>query len=319
MENTQIADAWANKNNKSFLLVEPLIDPVSKSIIQAGPLGYLKPAQLDASTTTLLGIVPQFIQDVTGVHPSEALNREMSGKLFNAMVKRENLNTQVISDNIQNAIAWSGEVYQAMAAEVYTTNRIVKTIARDGTEGETQLFEQVMDEETGTLVEANTLTGKKFQSYADVGPQYETLREQTVEDLKGMLEVLGPLPAGAPYLQVLMAVLLDNITGVGLDPIKEFNRNIMLAQGLVKPQNEEEEAIVAQAQQPQEDPNADLAKAVEQQQLAEARNLDSDSIDNIESARKKAAETLKIQSEIGVQTGKLLIEGRKAARQGLGG
>ncbi len=309
---------WADKNNKPYLLARSLRD-ADGNILQSGPLGYSKPPQLDGSTTALLAIVPNFIQDVTGVHPSEAFNREMSGKLFNAIVKRENLNTQVVTDNIKNAIAWSGEVYQSIAAEVYTSNRIVKTIAKDGTEGEVRLSEQVMDEETGVMVEANTLAGKRFQSYPDVGPQYETLREQTVDDLKSMIETLGPLPSGQQYIPVIMSVLMDNITGVGLDPIKTFNRRIMLGQGLVKPENEEEEKILAQLQQPQEDPNRELIEAAANQQNAEARNLDSDSVDNIASARKKAAETRKIMSEVGTSAGKLLIESQKAARQGLGG
>lgn len=312
-----MADIWADLNNKSYLLARSLRDK-DGNIVHSGPTGYLKAPQLDGSTNALMAIVPNFIKDVTGVHPADNIPREMSGKLFNAMVKRENLNTQVVNKNIKTAIAWSGEVYQSMAAEVYTSARIVKTLAKDGTEGETLLGEMVMDEETGTLVESKTISGKKFQSYPDVGPQYETLREQTVDDLKGIFEVLSGTPAGDPYLPVIMSVLLDNITGVGLDPIKEFNRKIMLQQGLVKPENEEEETLLAQLQQPKEDPNQKLIEAAANQQNAEARNLDSDSVDNIASATKKGAETEKIRSETGVASGKLLIESQKVARQGLG-
>ena len=55
----------------------------------------------------------------------------------------------MISDNIANAIAWSGEVYQSIAAEVYNTPRIMRTLGRDGTDGEQQLFKTVLDDETG--------------------------------------------------------------------------------------------------------------------------------------------------------------------------
>ena len=291
-----IQGLWADKNNRPYLLARSLRDD-SGNIVVSGPTGYSKPSQLDGNTTALLGIVPQFVQDVTGGVPQEALSRDMSGKAINAIIKRENMNTQVVNDNIANAIAWSGTIYQAMASEVYTNNRRIRTLNADGTENEVQLLERVVDQETGTIIDVNDLANRKFQSYADVGPQYETAAEQTVEDLKGMLETLSKLPSGEQYLPVLMAVLMDNISGVGLDPIKEFNRKIMLSQGLTKPQSKEEEAMLQQLQQPKEDPNAKLIEAAAAQQQAEARSLDASSLQKTADARKKEAETVKIMTE----------------------
>ena len=74
-------------------------------------------------------------------------------------------------------------------------------------------------------------------------------------------------------------------------PLKDLNRNIMLTEGLVKPENDEEEAFVQQAQQPKEDPNAKLIEAAALQQTSEAKNLDSKSVSNIADAKKKEAET----------------------------
>lgn len=321
VEGPDMAAIWANKNNKPYLLARSLRDK-DGNIVQTGPLAYSKPPQLDASTTALLSIVPSYVQDVTGGAPQEAFSKEMSGKAINALIKREDMNTQVVNDNIASAIAWSGEIYQSMAAEIYTTRRIVKTIAKDGTESEVQLLAPVLDEETGQLIESNNLQGKKFQSYADVGPQYETLREQTVEDLKGMLEAVGKLPAGEQYLPVIMSVLMDNITGVGLDPIKEYNRKVMLSQGIIKPQTPEDEAFVQQIQQPKEDPNQKLIEAAANQQNAEARSLDASSLQKTADASKKEAETIKILDEVGLSKDKLFLDAQKQvadqARQGLG-
>lgn len=294
-----IKNLWADKNNQPYLLANPLLDQ-NGNIIAPGPMAYSKPAALDQSTTTLLGIVPQFVQDVTGAATSEAFNSDMSGKAIRALIKRENLNTQVVTDNISNAIVWSGSVYQSMAAEVYNSKRMMQTIAIDGTEGEAMLLEMVVDQETGMAIESNDLAGKKFQPYPDAGPQYETMAEQTVEDLKGMLETLGDSPAGQQYLPVLMATLMDNITGVGMDPLKDFNRKIMLTMGLVKPTTPEEEQLVQQAQQPQDDPQAELAEAAAQQQMAEARSLLASSEQKLADADKKRAETVQIQQETGL-------------------
>lgn len=310
MLNPDITALWADLNNKPYAVVDPAKDSEGK-VIAAGPIGYLKPSQLDGSTTALLGIVPGFIQDVTGGMPVEVKDPDISGKAIREMRKLINLTTATISSNISESIEWSGEVYQAMAAEVYNTQRILRTVGKDGTESEQQLLKTVLDSETGKLIEANTLRGKRFRAYSDVGPQYETMREQTVEDLKGMMEVMATSPGGQQYTPAIIAVLLENITGVGLDPIKELNRRIMLAQGLVKPANEEEEALVQQLQQPQEDSQQKLIEAASEQQLAEARNLDSDSIDNVASAKKKEAETIEILNGIQLDQEKMSLEIRK--------
>jgi hypothetical protein len=300
MVSEDVQNVWADKNNKPYLIVDPLVDPQTGAIVAAGPIGYNKPAMLDQSTSTLLGIVPDFIQNVTGAAPNEAFSSDMSGKAIKALVKRENLKTQVVTDNIANAIVWSGTVYQAMASEIYNTKRIMQTVGKDGTEGETQLLSQVFDQESGRFIEANDLSGKKFQSYPDAGPQYETLAEQSVEELKGMMETLAGTPEGAKYMPVMLASMIDNISGVGLDPLKEFNRKIMVAGGMVKPITPEEEQIAQQAQQPKEDPNAKLAAAAAQQQLAEAESLRASAQQKTADAGKKLAETQKIQQETGL-------------------
>ena len=316
MDNQEIQDIWADKNNKAYLVVDAAVDADGK-MIASGPVAYSKPSQLDSSTAALLEIVPSFVNDTTGGVPQETLNPDMSGKAIRALMEREDLTTAKVSKNFADAIMWSGEIYQSIAAKVYSKQRALRTIGKDGTEKETQLMKTVMDSKTGRLIETNTLHGKKFRAYSDVGPQYETLREQTVEDLKGMLEALTNVEGGQRYTSALIAVLLENITGVGLDPIKKLNRKIMLVEGLVKPENEEEEAMLAELrqQQQQPDPNQELVAAASEQQRAEARSLDSSSIQKIADARKKEAETVDIIAGIDRDDRKLVNEERDQVLQ----
>lgn len=321
MEGDDIPRIWADKNNKPYLLARALRDK-DGNIVAHGPSGYSRPGQLDGSTAALLQIVPEYIRGVTGSVPQDTLDPKTSGKAIQAMIKRENLNTQVISDNIANAIRASGEVYQSMAAEVYTNQRMLRVVNREGKETNTQLMKTVLDETTGKLTDTNSLSGKKFRAYSDVGPQYETLREQTVEDLKDMIPLLASTPDGQQLIGPVLSVMMSNMTGVGMEPIKEMNRNNMLAKGIVKPENDEEEAFVAQIQeQSQEDPQEELVKAAAEQQKAEARNLDSKSVSNIAASKKSEAQTVEILEGIGMDKAKLLLEANKQnidqARQGL--
>lgn len=316
MNNKSVQNNWADRNNLAYLTVDALRDS-DGNVIAMGPLGYLEPSQLDGNVSALLELIPNYMQSQTGGAPQDTMDPDASGKAIRALQKREDLKTQTINENFASAIAWSGEVYQAIAAEIYNEPRIVKTIGKDDTESRKQLFKVVQDEQTGLMVESNKINGKKFRAYSDVGPQYETLREQTVEDIKGMLDVLKEIPSGEQYVPVLLSVMMDNIVGVGLDPVKELNRRIMLLQGAIKPETPEEEAMLqaAQQQQQQPDPQKQLLEAAATQQQAEARSLDASSVQKVADAQKKSAETeetraktAKLLADMGIDREKLVID-----------
>lgn len=310
-----VAALWADRNNKPYMLIHPVRNEAGE-IILSGPVTTLQPPKLDGATAALLQIVPQHIQQITGGAPQDTLDPDASGKAIQALQKRENMKTYTINDNIINSVEWMGEIYQSIASEIYDSKRIMRTIGQDGTENQVQLFKEMQDEKTGALIQGNTLRGRKFKAYPDVGPQYETLREQTVEDLKGMMQLMIDAgQAGAKYVPLMATMMLENMSGVGLTSLKKMVRQDMILQGLQDPETDEEKAMVAQTQQKaqQPDPQQQLMEAAAQQQISEAqkfqseaRNLDSKSIDNLASARKKVAETRKILSEVGNESKKTL-------------
>ena len=312
-----IAALWADKNNSSFMLAKSLLDPDGNPV-HHGPTGYLDPGTLDPNVAASMQSVIQYVQEQTGGLAKDTMDPNASGKAMRAMLKRENLNTQPIQDNINAAIQWSGVVYQSKAAVIYNSEQIVRTVGMDGTEGREQLLKSVMDEKTGTFVKANNLRGKKFRAYSDTGPQFESLREETVETLKMMGDFLKETPAGQQYIGPIIFTMLDNMEGVGLGPLKDINRRNMIMQGLKKPETDEEKQMVAQAQEPKEDPQAKLLEGLAAQAASEAqkfqsqaRNLDTSSIKNIQDAKKTAAETVKIQSETKLDQMKTLTEIRR--------
>lgn len=315
----KIASLWAEKESLPYLLAKSLRDEDGKPI-HHGPTGYLKPGTVDGNTASSMQAVMQFIKETTGGFPQDTLDPNASGKAIRAMIQRENLNTQPMQDNIKGAIEWSGTVWQSQAAETYTREQMVRTLGIDGTEGREQLLKTVLDEKTGRLIQANNLRGKRFRAYADIGPQYESLREETVETLKTMGDFLKDTQEGAQYVGPIIFTMLDNMEGVGMGPLKDINRRNMIIRGLKKPETEEEKQMLAQAQQPKPDPQAELISGLTRQAEAEAtkfesqaRNLDSDSIVNIADARKKQAETAKIMTEAEDGRAKTLAELRKQA------
>ena len=170
----------------------------------------------------------------------------------------------------------------------------MRVVGQDGRETSVLLMKTVLDEETGRLISSNNIRGKRFRSVADVGPAYDTLREQTTEELKGILDTMIKVPAAQSYVPVILGALLENTSGVGLEGVKELNRKNQIIMGTIKPETDEEKAMLEQAQQPKEDPQEALVAAAAEQQKSEARNLDSKSLSNTADAEKKQAETSQI-------------------------
>lgn len=120
------------------------------------------------------------------------------------------------------------------------------------------------------------------------------------------------LAQGSVYEGPVMAMLIDNLDGVGLDALKEFNRKHMLLQGLVEPETEEEAAMLEQVGQ-EPDGEAELQKAITAQQNAEAENLQTDSELNLAQAEEKRASAAVKRASIGQTNKKINVDARKAA------
>jgi hypothetical protein len=310
IEAPDVSATWADKNNKPFLFVDAATDD-NGNVIANGPIGYSKPPMLDQNTSALLEIIPNYLREVTGGAPQDTLDPDASGKAINAIIKRINLNTQEVSDNIREAIQAGGDVYISIASEIYTEKRAKKTLSNDGIDSREMMHKLVKDEQIGRLIESNTIKGKKFKAYSDIGAQYQSMQEQTVEDLKGLLEAITGKRGEEVYTPAIIAAMLENASGVGLKPLKKIARQQMLLQGLAKPETDEERAYVQQMMQPKQDPNQKLVEAAVEQQLAEAKNLQAATIDKIASAKKKEAETQEIYSELGINQLNQLLNSRK--------
>jgi len=315
MEGDGVMDAWSDRNNKSFLFAHALRND-DGTIAHMGPIGYAKTPSMEAHAAALLELMPKYITEATGEIPQEVYSSDMSGKAISQLTKRANLNTQTVNDNISSAIAHSGRVFQGMAAEIYTSRRIVRTVNRDDKDGETLLQRMTLDEETGRLVMANDLRGKRFQTFADVGPQYATLNEQATEEIKGTIELIKDVPGGEQYIPILMALLFKNFNASGVEELKKFNRKIMLQLQIAEPESDDERKFLAdlQAGPKEPDPQEKFLEAEAERALAEGRSLDASSVQKTADAQKKAAETEKIQSEVGTARAKI-INDRFAAIQ----
>lgn len=292
-----IEHLWQDMTNKAYAVVNDLVDG-DGNYIPSGPIATLNAPQVDPNTIASTEIVNQYVQMRTGNTPQDQIDPDASGKAIKALQKRENLNTTTISDNIKMSIKRSGEVYRAMAGEIYNSKRIKRVIAEDGTVSTVKLFETSLDQETGMLTEINRPHQGRFQVDVEVGPQYESQKEATIESIERLIE---RLPENSPYFMPLLSMWIENIVGTGLDPLKDFNRREMLTMGLVDPANEEEEKFLAQQKEAaQDDPNAELVQAAARSEDAKARKNETAAALDIAKVEETQAKTAQIINEIGM-------------------
>lgn len=288
----------ADNTNKAYQVIEPAYDD-NNGVIAAGPVGRIEPPQIDQSAMAAMGVITNHLLQKTG-EQQDTINPDLSGKAVNALIKRENLGTQVISENIVQSLTQLGKVYRSKAGDIYNRGMMKKAISNDGTLRTVELNKVSLDPASGNAININDLSRGRFSTTVDVGPQYETQQEATVESIERLID---KLPENSPLQGAAVSMWVNNIQGTGLEPLKKLNRRLMIQQGLVDAETDEEKQMLQQMQQ-QKDPNQELIAAAAEQARgeaaklnAQARGQDATNVKNIATALKTEADTQKVKAE----------------------
>ncbi len=287
-----------DNTNKAYQVINEL-EQEDGSLKAEGPVGWYEPNAIDPNTVASTELVDNYVQRAGGALSSSEGDPEQSGKAMTKVTERANLNHQVILDNILKAIKHEGRVYLSMFKEVYGNTREKRSMAVDMKTPSTRMINRptIKADEYGeiqTSLQNDTSRGK-YKVNVTVGPQYDTQREATLDSVERIMGVVGEQSS---YFGPLLSMWVENVSGTGLDPLKEFNRKQMLLSGLVQPdpENQEEMQMVQQASQ-RKSPEDELQLAAAQQQIAEAKYMNAGAAQRMADAGKKTAETDKIRGE----------------------
>lgn len=302
-------------NNYPYMLQNEVSDKTGQPY-PLGPVGYLEPPVLPQAGSALLEMTRRSVDDVTG----GSLNQEqmMSGAVTEGQIRAtqsaQNLETFLFQNNFQLAMKQAGRVYASMAAELYDVPRPAVVTQPDGTEAEVMVMEAVFDEETGEEVVINDITKGAFEVYADVGPSFQAQREEA----KAQMQELFTALAGTPEGQIALHTYFTLQTGPETKHLREYGRKQLILAGIMEPETEEEEQMVAKAQQQNQQPDANMVLAMAEQMRAQAEmfNAQADAqddamkrqieafdsetkrLDTMAKARKYGVEAAKISTEI---------------------
>lgn len=266
---------WAERNKKrpAFLPLRSIKDKTGNVIAAANVSGYTQAPVLNQALAALLQQTSADIQEVTGGSMAmQQMPSNIAEETVNNLLNRSDMSSFIYLDNMAKSLKRAGEVWLSMSREIYGSDREVRIVNEDGSDDIALMSAEVVDSQTGKVVALNDLSTGRYDVTVDVGPSYTARRDATVASLTQLLQ--GMIPQD-PMRLAIMGIIIDNMDGEGLDDFKDFNRQQLLTQGIVKPRNQKEQAIVQQAQmaqQSQPDPNMVIAQAQMVAAQAEAQN-----------------------------------------------
>jgi hypothetical protein len=291
---------WSEDNLKDYpyLLINPVTGPDGSQTL-AGPIAYTKSPQIPPAMAALLQVTEQDMQDILG-NPSGAdkMVSNISGKAVEMIQSRLDMQTFIYMSNFSKAMKRCGEVWLSMAKEIYVEEgRSMKVVTEDMATDTVTLMQPMVDQETGAVVLANDISEAKFDVNVEVGPTSSSKRAATVRALTGMMAITQD----PETLQVLGAMTMMNMEGEGISEVRDFFRNRLIRMGVVKPTDQEAEALMAEmeAQGQQRDPNAIFLEAAAEEAVAKAAQARANTIKTVADAELSRARTIETLAKSG--------------------
>jgi hypothetical protein len=286
---------WAEDNIKNYpyLLLNAMVDQNGQPVAN-GAIGYTKAPNIPPAMAALLQITEQDIQDVLGNQQAgEQIQSNISGIAVELIQNKLDMQTFIYISNMAKAVKRSGEIWLSMAKDILVEEgRSMKTISESGEPSSVELMRAVVNEESGEQHFENDLSEADFDVAVDVGPTSSSKRSAIVRRL---IEIL-PMVANDPEtMQVLIALIMENLEGEGLSEVHDYFRKKLLKMGVVQPTPEEAQELAQAAANTPPDPNATFLQASAQQAQAQAAKARADTVLTIaksEETRAKTAETL---------------------------
>ena len=228
---------------------------------------YLKNPEPPQAVIGMLQGMRQSVDDVTGGQASteQMMNSQVTeGQLDRAMKGLED-EAYLYQNSFALAMKQAGRVYASMASELYDVPREVTVQGPDGSESTVMVMEAVFDQESGEEVVLNDISSGKFDVYADVGPSFQSQREEA----KAKLEELYKAMAGTPMGEIVLMTYFTMLEGPNLEHLREHAKKQLIMQGIMEPETEEEQQMVQAAQQRGQEPTPDMVYAMAEQQKAQ--------------------------------------------------
>ncbi|MEY1278071.1 portal protein [Providencia rettgeri] len=236
------------------------------------PISYMENAEISPADAGMLEVATLAAKETARVGvDAEAANGQIAFDTVNQLNSRIDLETYVFQDNLAIAMRRDGEIYASIAAEIYDTNRTVTTTAEDGGENQIELMQEELDFSKGEMVTHNDIRGK-YETFTDVGPSFQSQKDAARAEIG---ELIVKVPVEHPMWNVMMLTYANMMEGKGVEYIRDYANKELIVNGLKKPETEEEQQWLMEAQQAaqsNQDPMMVAAQAEQKKAEAELVN-----------------------------------------------
>jgi len=247
--------------------------------LPGGPAGQMPEQQIPMALMTSIELSRQAVEDVANPGlPESIADPDSSGKAIALLQSRLDNQSITFQNHLKHAKRRDAVIFASMATEVYDAPRTITSTSADGTRKQVKVMEILPD---GRVL--NDLTNMEFEVYADVGPSFTTVKEQTMDRIKETISSIAPI--NPRMAEMLTYKLLSMEDGVSMDDIKDYARKQLVLQGFTPPETPEEQQLVQQAAQQQGEPDAIMVAAqaemgkAQAAQMREQRQLQKDASD----------------------------------------
>jgi len=237
--------------------------------LPAGPVAVMPEQTVPTALIQSINLSREAVNDVAGADiPNDMEDVDLSGKALMVLEKKLDRQSAIYQKHLKFAKRRDAEVYASMAADIYDAPREVTLTLADGTTSKVSVMETTLDEETGEMVVLNDLTNTEFDVFAEIGPSYSSKREETLEKLGDMADKMAASdPNMAMMINLQRLTLFD---GVAMDDIREYANKQLILRGFKEPETDEEIAMMEQAAQQQEEPDAMTIAAMAEMKKGDA-------------------------------------------------
>lgn len=300
---------WSEDNIRQYpyVLINPVTGPDGSQQI-SGPVGYTKSAAIPPAMAALLQITEQDMADLLGNQQNgDKIVSNISGKAVEMVQQRLDMQAYLYMSNFSVAVRRGGEIWLSMSKDVYVEpGRKMKGVGPQNEVAMVELMKPAIGPD-GEVIMDNDLSEARFDVVATVGPSSQSQRAATVRSLLGMLQLVQD----PQTQQVLLAMAFQNMEGEGISDVRSFFRNQMVKAGILKPTEEEAQALAAAMQNAQPDPQAQYLQAAAAEAMAKASKAQADVVKAVADSELVKAKTVETLARLEMDDQKAAIDAAK--------
>jgi len=254
----------------------------------------------------LLQVTEQDMNDILGnQQEGDKIVSNISGDAMEMVQQRLASQAFLYISNYAKAVQRCGEIWLSMAKDIYVEpKRKMKGLNEQGKADTIELLKPTMGE-NGEVEYENDLSTADFDVVADVGPSFATQRAATRRSLLGMMQFASSDPQTQ---KILLATLMQNLEGDGVQEVADFMRRELVTAGVVKPTDEEAAALAQAAQNQQPDPNVLYIQAVSEKERAQAQKAQADSVNALADAQLKRAKVQETLAKMSLDDRRIVLD-----------